>query len=79
MDSTNCDPEFMDIIITGDESWVNGYDPETKSQSSMKIRREHETLPHSNAACHQLTLLTGGRKFTYAYESSRSPNASALH
>ena len=27
----------------------------------MKIRREHETLPHSNAACHQLTLLTGGK------------------
>ncbi|GFT09260.1 uncharacterized protein TNCV_5061531 [Trichonephila clavipes] len=28
------DPEFMKLIITGDESWVYGYDPETKQQSS---------------------------------------------
>ena len=28
---------------------------------------------------HQLTLLTGGKKFTYACESSRSPHASALN
>ncbi|GFV68020.1 protein GVQW3 [Trichonephila clavipes] len=29
------DPEFMKLIITGDESWVYGYDPETKQQSSQ--------------------------------------------
>ncbi|GFV29789.1 uncharacterized protein TNCV_1926141 [Trichonephila clavipes] len=29
------DPEFMKFIITGDESWVYGYDPETKQQSSQ--------------------------------------------
>ena len=46
---------------------------------TMKNRREHWTLLHSNAACHQLTLLTGGKKFTYAYEGPRSPYASALH
>ena len=39
---------------------------------TMKILREHRTLPHSFAACHQLT-------FRYAYEGSRSPHASALH
>ena len=33
MDSTNSDPDFMNTIITGDESWVYGYDPETKSLS----------------------------------------------
>ena len=37
LDSTNSDPDFMNTIITGDESWVYGYDPETKSPSSMKI------------------------------------------
>ena len=35
-------------------------------------------LPHSNAAFHQLTLLTGEKKFTYAYECSRYLHASAL-
>ena len=39
---------------------------------AMKIRREHLTLLHSNAACQQLALLTGGEKFTHAYEGSRS-------
>ena len=29
--------------------------------------REHYTLPHSNAACQQLTLSTGGKKFTHAH------------
>ena len=31
----NHDPEFIKTIITGDESWVYGYDPETKFQSSQ--------------------------------------------
>jgi hypothetical protein len=26
-------PNFISAIITGDESWVYGYDPETKQQS----------------------------------------------
>jgi len=29
------DPKFMSSVITGDESWVNGYDPETKQMSSQ--------------------------------------------
>ena len=28
LDSTNIDPDFMNIIITSEESWVYGYDPE---------------------------------------------------
>jgi hypothetical protein len=28
------DPSFMSRVITGDKSWVYGYDPETKQQSS---------------------------------------------
>ncbi|XP_049273386.1 protein GVQW3-like [Rhipicephalus sanguineus] len=34
LDFTSSDPNFMNTIITGDESWVHEYDPETKSQSS---------------------------------------------
>ena len=26
LDSTNSDPDFMNIIITGDESWLYRYD-----------------------------------------------------
>ncbi|GFT99722.1 protein GVQW3 [Trichonephila clavipes] len=33
--SESDDPEFMKLIIIGDESWVYGYDPETKQQSSQ--------------------------------------------
>jgi hypothetical protein len=33
LDSKNCDPGFMNTIITGDESWVYGDNPETKSFS----------------------------------------------
>jgi hypothetical protein len=34
LECANGDPEFLRTVITGDESWVNGYDPETKVQSS---------------------------------------------
>ena len=35
LDLANHDPEFIKTIITGDETWVYGYDPETKFQSSQ--------------------------------------------
>jgi len=28
------DPDFLSKAITGDESWIDGYDPETRQQSS---------------------------------------------
>ncbi|UYV68475.1 hypothetical protein LAZ67_5004422 [Cordylochernes scorpioides] len=31
----NSDPHWLKIVITGDETWVYGYDPETKRQSSL--------------------------------------------
>ncbi|XP_053957099.1 uncharacterized protein LOC128862448 [Anastrepha ludens] len=42
LDSINSDPDFMNTIITGDESWVYRYDPETKMQSSQW---KHSTSP----------------------------------
>lgn len=30
------DPNFLSKVVTGDESWVYGYDPETKQQSSKR-------------------------------------------
>ena len=29
------DPDFLSKVITGDESWCYGYDPETKQASSQ--------------------------------------------
>jgi hypothetical protein len=29
------DPDFLSKVVTGDESWIYGYDPETKQQSSQ--------------------------------------------
>jgi transposase len=34
-DRVTSDPNFFQNLITGDESWVYGYDPETKVQSSQ--------------------------------------------
>ena len=35
LDIANHDPQFMETIITGDETGVYGYDPETKFQSTQ--------------------------------------------
>ena len=35
LDCANGDPDFLNTVITGDESWVYVYDPETKVQSSQ--------------------------------------------
>lgn len=45
LDSTSSDPDFMNTIITGDESLVNGYDPETKSKPSQC---KNSTSPRPN-------------------------------
>ena len=40
LDSTKRDSDFMNTIITGDKSWVYGYDLEPVIFLTMKIRRE---------------------------------------
>ena len=47
LDYVNSDHEFLNIVITGDESWVYGYDPETKAQSSQW---QHSTSPRPKKA-----------------------------
>ena len=45
----NDDPELLKEVISGDESWVYGYDIETKAQSSQWERPEEprSTTPSS--------------------------------
>ncbi|XP_037515701.1 protein GVQW3-like [Rhipicephalus sanguineus] len=50
LDLTSSDPNFMNIVITGDESWVYGYDPETKSHSGSIPRHQHQRKPAKCAA-----------------------------
>ena len=33
LECTQVDEDFLKTVITGDESWVYGYDPDTKAQS----------------------------------------------
>ena len=35
LDCAESDSNFLNTVITDDESWVYGYDPETKAQSSQ--------------------------------------------
>jgi hypothetical protein len=43
----NEDPEFLKTVITGDEMWVYGYDPETKVQS---LQWKHSSSPRPKKA-----------------------------
>jgi len=47
LDYTNSDPKFLNIVTTGDESWVYGYNPDTKAQSSQW---KHSTSPRPKKA-----------------------------
>jgi histone-lysine N-methyltransferase SETMAR len=48
LDYANSNPDFLNIFITGDESWVYGYNPETKAQSSQW---KHSTSPRPKKPC----------------------------
>jgi hypothetical protein len=41
------DPEFLKTVITGDETWVYRYDPETKVQS---LQWKHSSSPRPKKA-----------------------------
>ena len=49
LDLANHDREFTKTIITGDKTWVYGYDPETKFQSSQW---KHPESPRQKKARH---------------------------
>jgi hypothetical protein len=47
LECANRDPEFLKTVITGDETWVYGYDLETKVQSSQW---KHSSSPRPKEA-----------------------------
>ena len=48
LNDVNDDPDLLERAITGDESWVYGYDVETKAQSSQW---KHTESPRPKKAC----------------------------
>ncbi|UYV61167.1 SETMAR [Cordylochernes scorpioides] len=58
---TTTDPEWKDKIITGDETWVYGYDPETKRQSAEW--RGQDIAPNDLFLFHKLKAVLKGRHF----------------
>ncbi|UYV77359.1 hypothetical protein LAZ67_15000683 [Cordylochernes scorpioides] len=61
LEMTRTDPEWKDKIITGDETWVYGYDPETKSQSAEW--RGQDIAPNDFFLFPKLKAVLKGRHF----------------
>ena len=57
LDLANHDPEFVKTIITGDETWVYGYDPETKFQSSQRKHPESPWPKKAREVCSNLKVM----------------------
>ena len=55
------------ITICGVQYVLGVYGPEIKSFRHFSDNENPTRTLNSNAACHQLTLLTGRKQFTHAY------------
>ncbi|UYV63666.1 dsf [Cordylochernes scorpioides] len=61
LEMTRTDPEWKDKIITSDETWVYGYDPETKRQSAEW--RGQDIAPNDFFLFPKLKAVLKGRHF----------------
>ena len=57
LDFANYDPEFIKTIITGDETWVYGYNPETKFQSSQWNHLESPRPKKAQQVCSNVKVM----------------------
>ena len=80
--SINSDPDFTSTIITGDESKVYRYDPETKSFRHFPYN-EYPTgaLNITSLKCSLISTeaIYGGGEIIHTFEGLRSAHASAFH
>jgi len=72
------DPNFMSSVITGDERWVYGYDPETnKCPPSVKLhhlldrRKRSRWIPMSRTCWFRSSTLTGSFIMSTSLEARR--------
>jgi hypothetical protein len=45
------EPHILDTVVTGDESWITAYNPETKRQSMQWKTKNSPGTPHKKKAC----------------------------
>ena len=64
LDCANHDPEFIQTIISGDETWVYGYDPETKFQSLQWKHPEPPRPKKASQVCSNVKVM-----LTYFFDS----------
>ena len=57
LDCTNNDLEFMKTIITGDDTWVYGYHPESKFQSSQWKHLESPRPKKAQQVCSNVKVM----------------------
>ncbi|UYV73304.1 hypothetical protein LAZ67_10002647 [Cordylochernes scorpioides] len=80
MEMTRTDPEWKDKIITGDETWVYGYDPETKPQSAEwrgTASNCGKSLNFTKLCLYHGAMINGS--YTPFHDSSRSMNSWNLY
>lgn len=54
-------PEFLSSVVTGDGTWIYGYDPETKQQVSQTTKKEKKKCVKWEATstqCRSLSLMS---------------------
>jgi len=57
LDCVESDFNFLNTMITGDESWVYGYDPETKAQSSQWKHPSSPSPKKARQVCSNVKVL----------------------
>ena len=82
LDSTSSDPDFINIIITGDESWVYRYNIELKSFCHFPYNENPMRVLNTTSlkCCLPSTdTIDRGKEFTDMFGGLRSPHASVLN
>ncbi|UYV69968.1 hypothetical protein LAZ67_7001342 [Cordylochernes scorpioides] len=80
LDSPNSDPDFMNTIITGDESWVYGYNPETKTHLPQ-WKHSTSSKPKKARQVHsvKVMLIALTPAVWYITSTHHSPQTAPLH
>jgi len=57
LDRSNTDENFLKNVVTGDETWVYGYDVETKVQSSQWMGKSSPRPKKAHQSCSNVKVM----------------------
>jgi len=57
LDRSNTDENFLKNVLTGDETWVYGYDVETKVQSSQWVEKSSPRPKKARQSCSNVKVM----------------------